>query len=72
MGLACTYVSLGVVQEPTKPGASRESDGEKAATGSNDGDELERPQSNGSIATRISGESPGDTQRFGRKMQTVK
>uniref|UniRef100_A0A3Q3WKA4 GREB1-like protein n=1 Tax=Mola mola TaxID=94237 RepID=A0A3Q3WKA4_MOLML len=55
VGLACTYVSLGVVQEPTKPAASRESDGEKAATGSNDGDELERPQSNGSIATRISG-----------------
>ncbi|XP_041805365.1 GREB1-like protein isoform X3 [Chelmon rostratus] len=55
VGLACTYVSMGVVQEPTKATAPRESDGEKAATGLNDGDELERPQSNGSAATRTSG-----------------
>lgn len=57
MGLACTYVSMGVVQQPKKAMAPRESDGEKAATGLNEGDELERPQSNGSAATRTSGES---------------
>lgn len=57
MGLACTYVSMGVVQEPKKAMAPRESDGEKATTSLNDGDELERPQSNGSAATRTSGES---------------
>ena len=58
VGLACTYVSMGVVQEPSKDTTPRESDGEKAATSLNDGDELERPQSNGSAATRTSGESP--------------
>ncbi|KAF3699465.1 GREB1-like protein [Channa argus] len=52
VGLACTYVSRGVVQEPKK---AQESDGEKAVTSLNDGDELERPQSNGSAATRTSG-----------------
>lgn len=57
MGLACTYVSSGVVQEPKKAMAPRESDTEKATTSLNDGDELERPQSNGSAATRTSGES---------------
>lgn len=57
VGLACTYVSMGMVQEPEKPTAPRESDGEKTTASSNDGDELERPQSNGSIATRTSGES---------------
>lgn len=57
VGLACTYVSVGVVHEPKKTMAPRESDGEKAATILNDGDELERPQSNGSAATRASGES---------------
>lgn len=56
VGLACTYVSMSMVQEPTKATAPRELDGEKAAT-LNDGDELERPQSNGSAATRTSGES---------------
>uniref|UniRef100_A0A8P4G1B8 GREB1 like retinoic acid receptor coactivator n=1 Tax=Dicentrarchus labrax TaxID=13489 RepID=A0A8P4G1B8_DICLA len=55
VGLACTYVTMGVVQEPTKTMAPRESDGEKATTSLNDGDELERPQSNGSAATRTSG-----------------
>ncbi|XP_053185688.1 GREB1-like protein isoform X1 [Scomber japonicus] len=55
VGLACTYVSMGVVQEPKKAMAPRESDGEKATTSLNDGDELERPQSNGSAATRNSG-----------------
>lgn len=55
MGLACTYVSVGVVKEPEKVMATQESDGDKAAL--NDGDELERPQSNGSAATRTSGES---------------
>uniref|UniRef100_A0A671XT90 GREB1 like retinoic acid receptor coactivator n=1 Tax=Sparus aurata TaxID=8175 RepID=A0A671XT90_SPAAU len=57
VGLACTYVSMGVAQDPKKAMAPRESDGEKAATNLNDGDELERPQSNGSAATRASGES---------------
>lgn len=57
VGLACTYVSMGVVQEPKKAVAPRESDGEKATTSLNDGDELERPQSNGSAATRASGAS---------------
>uniref|UniRef100_A0A671XTF9 GREB1 like retinoic acid receptor coactivator n=1 Tax=Sparus aurata TaxID=8175 RepID=A0A671XTF9_SPAAU len=55
VGLACTYVSMGVAQDPKKAMAPRESDGEKAATNLNDGDELERPQSNGSAATRASG-----------------
>ncbi|XP_034468470.1 GREB1-like protein isoform X1 [Hippoglossus hippoglossus] len=55
VGLACTHVSMGVVQEPKKVKAPRESDVEKAATSLNDGDELERPQSNGSAATRTSG-----------------
>lgn len=58
MGLACTHVSMSVVQEPKRALAPRESDGEKAPAGLNDGDELERPQSNGSAATRNSGESP--------------
>lgn len=58
VGLACTYVSMGVVHEPKKNLAPRpESDGEKATTSLNDGDELERPQSNGSAATRTSGQS---------------
>lgn len=56
VGLACTYVSMGVVQEPKKATVPREAEGEKA-TSLNDGDELERPQSNGSAATRTSGES---------------
>uniref|UniRef100_A0A665UWP9 GREB1-like protein n=1 Tax=Echeneis naucrates TaxID=173247 RepID=A0A665UWP9_ECHNA len=55
VGLACTYVSMGVVHEPKKTITPRESDGEKASTSLNDGDELERPQSNGSAATRTSG-----------------
>uniref|UniRef100_H3CSS3 GREB1 like retinoic acid receptor coactivator n=1 Tax=Tetraodon nigroviridis TaxID=99883 RepID=H3CSS3_TETNG len=53
VGLACTYVSLSVVQEPSKPVVPHEGDGEKTT---NDGDELERPHSNGSAATRTSGE----------------
>lgn len=68
MGLACTYVSMGVVQEPTKATVPRESDGEKAAAGLNDGDELERPQSNGSAATRTSGESLNTT--IGSELKT--
>uniref|UniRef100_A0A3B4UW98 GREB1 like retinoic acid receptor coactivator n=1 Tax=Seriola dumerili TaxID=41447 RepID=A0A3B4UW98_SERDU len=55
VGLACTYVSMSIVHEPKKTIVPRESDGEKAATSLNDGDELERPQSNGSAATRTSG-----------------
>nr|XP_057925153.1 GREB1-like protein isoform X4 [Doryrhamphus excisus] len=55
VGLACTHVSMGVVQEPKKMTGPRESDGDKATTSMNDGDELERPQSNGSAATRTSG-----------------
>ncbi|XP_041847997.1 GREB1-like protein isoform X2 [Melanotaenia boesemani] len=55
VGLACTYVSMSVMQEPKAARPSRESDGEKATTSLNDGDELERPQSNGSAATRTSG-----------------
>uniref|UniRef100_A0A669BRY6 GREB1 like retinoic acid receptor coactivator n=1 Tax=Oreochromis niloticus TaxID=8128 RepID=A0A669BRY6_ORENI len=55
VGLACTYVSRVVVPEPKKAMAPRESDAEKVATSLNDGDELERPQSNGSAATRTSG-----------------
>ncbi|CAL9689191.1 unnamed protein product [Knipowitschia caucasica] len=52
VGLACTYVSSSIVRDPKKamaPGF----DGEKGPTP--DGDELERPQSNGSAATRASG-----------------
>ncbi|KAM9791458.1 GREB1-like protein isoform 1-T1 [Syngnathus typhle] len=52
VGLACTYVSVGVVQEPKKVAGPRESDAEKVV---HDGEELERPQSNGSAATRTSG-----------------
>uniref|UniRef100_A0A8C5HNW9 GREB1-like protein n=1 Tax=Gouania willdenowi TaxID=441366 RepID=A0A8C5HNW9_GOUWI len=55
VGLACTYVSRTVVQEPKRGEMSRESDGEKPSTSLNDGEELERPQSNGSAATRTSG-----------------
>uniref|UniRef100_A0A673A2N3 Growth regulating estrogen receptor binding 1 n=1 Tax=Sphaeramia orbicularis TaxID=375764 RepID=A0A673A2N3_9TELE len=55
LALACTYVTTPVVQEPKKA-TTQESDGEKANTILNDGDELERPQSNGSAATRTSGE----------------
>uniref|UniRef100_A0A3Q1B3M7 GREB1-like protein n=1 Tax=Amphiprion ocellaris TaxID=80972 RepID=A0A3Q1B3M7_AMPOC len=54
VGLACTYVPMGMVQEPKKAVAPRESDGEKATTSLNDGEELERPQSNDSAATRTS------------------
>lgn len=57
VGLACTYVSMGVVQESRTAMAPRESDGEKSTVSLNDGDELERPQSNGSAATRTSGEN---------------
>ncbi|CAJ1072494.1 GREB1-like protein isoform X1 [Xyrichtys novacula] len=55
VGLACTYVSMSVIKEPKQETAPRESDGEKTNTSLNDGDELERPQSNGSAATRTSG-----------------
>ncbi|XP_077471465.1 GREB1-like protein isoform X1 [Stigmatopora argus] len=55
VGLACTYVSVGVFQEPKKVAGPRESDGEKAAAAVNEGEELERPHSNGSAATRTSG-----------------
>uniref|UniRef100_A0A3Q1HGH0 GREB1 like retinoic acid receptor coactivator n=1 Tax=Anabas testudineus TaxID=64144 RepID=A0A3Q1HGH0_ANATE len=55
VGLACSYVSMGVVQEPKKDTGTQESDRDKAASSLNDGDELERPQSNGSAATRTSG-----------------
>ncbi|XP_028282945.1 GREB1-like protein isoform X3 [Parambassis ranga] len=55
VGLACTYVSMGVVQDLKKAMAPREPDAEKASTSLNDGDELERPHSNGSAATRTSG-----------------
>ncbi|XP_070397746.1 GREB1-like protein isoform X4 [Nothobranchius furzeri] len=55
VGLACTYVSMGVVQESRTAVAPRDSDGEKTTISLNDGDELERPQSNGSAATRTSG-----------------
>ncbi|KAM9322802.1 GREB1-like protein isoform 2-T3 [Pholidichthys leucotaenia] len=55
VGLACTYVSVGVVQDPKKVVVPRDSDGEKTAVSLNDGDELERPQSNGSAVTRTSG-----------------
>lgn len=57
VGMACTYVSMGVVQDPAKPTAPRESNRQKATSSLNDGDELERPQSNGSAATRTSGQS---------------
>ncbi|XP_072297007.1 GREB1-like protein isoform X3 [Eucyclogobius newberryi] len=52
VGLACTYVSSSVVRDPKKAMAPA-FDGEKGPT--HDGDELERPQSNGSAATRASG-----------------
>ncbi|KAM4728331.1 GREB1-like protein isoform 2-T3 [Anableps anableps] len=55
VGLACTYVSVDVVQESKTSTAPRESDGEKTTPTLNDGEELERPQSNGSAATRTSG-----------------
>lgn len=57
MGLACTYVSMDVGQDSRTSMAPRESDGEKTNISLNDGDELERPQSNGSAATRASGGS---------------
>lgn len=59
VGLACTYVSLSVVQEPSKSVAPPESEGEKTA---NDGEELERPHSNGSTATKTSSEPRDDVQ----------
>ncbi|XP_036072407.1 GREB1-like protein isoform X5 [Oryzias melastigma] len=55
VGLACTYVSVDAVRDPKSGMARRESDAEKAATSINDGEELERPHSNGSAATRTSG-----------------
>ncbi|XP_038157488.1 GREB1-like protein isoform X5 [Cyprinodon tularosa] len=55
VGLACTYVSMDVGQDSRTSMAPRESDGEKTNISLNDGDELERPQSNGSAATRASG-----------------
>uniref|UniRef100_H2MTI9 GREB1 like retinoic acid receptor coactivator n=1 Tax=Oryzias latipes TaxID=8090 RepID=H2MTI9_ORYLA len=55
VGLACTYVSVDAVRDPKLGMACRESDAEKAATSMNDGEELERPHSNGSAATRTSG-----------------
>ncbi|XP_034039767.1 GREB1-like protein isoform X3 [Thalassophryne amazonica] len=55
VGLACTYVTVGVVQNPKKAMAPQDADGEKVAANFNDGDELERPQSNGSAVTRTSG-----------------
>ncbi|KAM4551836.1 GREB1-like protein isoform 3-T7 [Odontesthes bonariensis] len=55
VGLACTYVSMVIVKDPKTAIVPRQSDGEKATTGLNEGDEPERPQSNGSAATRTSG-----------------
>ncbi|KAM8839118.1 GREB1-like protein isoform 2-T7 [Synchiropus picturatus] len=55
VGLACTYVSSSVFQDPKKGVSARGSDAEKATSAANDGDELERPHSNGSAATRTSG-----------------
>ncbi|XP_055007667.1 GREB1-like protein isoform X1 [Boleophthalmus pectinirostris] len=52
VGLACTYVSSRVVRDPKKAMTSG-FDGEKGPT--HDGEELERPQSNGSANTRASG-----------------
>ncbi|CAL8345117.1 unnamed protein product [Merluccius merluccius] len=56
VGLACTYVSTGGVQDPKRAplAPSRESEGERVGS-SNEGEELERPQSNGSDTTRASG-----------------
>uniref|UniRef100_A0A8C7YA57 GREB1 like retinoic acid receptor coactivator n=1 Tax=Oryzias sinensis TaxID=183150 RepID=A0A8C7YA57_9TELE len=61
VGLACTYVSVDAVRDPKLGMACRESDAEKAATSMNDGEELERPHSNGSAATRTSGEPECDS-----------
>lgn len=52
VGLACTYVSSSVVRDPKRAMASG-SEGERGPA--HDGDELERPHSNGSAATRASG-----------------
>lgn len=55
VGMACTYVSKEVLKRPTNSVEPPESNGEKAVDSPNDGHELERPQSNGSAATRASG-----------------
>ncbi|XP_062337035.1 GREB1-like protein [Osmerus eperlanus] len=55
VGLACTYVSVGVVQEPRGATPHPDPEGEKGALGPNEGEELERPQSTGSATTRASG-----------------
>lgn len=56
VGMACTYVS----KEVLKSVEPAESNGEKAAESQNDGHELERPQSNGSVATRASSQYLGN------------
>lgn len=59
VGMACTYVSKDVLNRPTNSGEAVELNVEKAVDSPNDGQELERPQSNGSAATRASSEYLG-------------
>ncbi|XP_041752358.2 GREB1-like protein [Coregonus clupeaformis] len=59
VGLACSYVSLGLVKEPCRSMAPRDPETDKTS-GPQDPDlelhmDLERPQSNGSVATKGSG-----------------
>lgn len=56
VGMACTYVSKDVLKHPTNSVEAGELNVEKAVGSPNDGQELERPQSNGSAATRASSE----------------
>lgn len=56
VGLACTYVTKGVVPEP-RMRRPEEQDEEKSSSHTDDGHmDLERPHSNGSAVTRASGE----------------
>lgn len=56
VGMACTYVSKDVLKHPTNSVEAGELNAEKAVDSPNDGQELERPPSNGSAATRASSE----------------
>lgn len=56
VGMACTYVSKDVLKRPSNSVEAVELNVEKTVDSHNDGQELERPQSNGSAATRASSE----------------
>lgn len=56
VGMACAYVSKDVLRRPTNSAEAVELNVEKAVDSPNEGQELERPHSNGSAATRASSE----------------